>query len=603
MSRSDRWQAAAIAVLLAATTVPAEAAGQFEDVPPPAAYALQGVTVVRPDGTRSEGVTVVVRGDLIEAIGAEVPVPDDAEVLSGDSLIVYPGLFDGEGAVPFEFPEIDVEGEEVEPWNPPREVQGLLPQRRVVDHLEATGDGTREQRREGVVATAVHPDDALMPGRGALLLLRPDAPIPDLMVVSPSLGPVMAFRAARGAYPSQLFGLMAFFRQQFADAARHGRLLEAHRTDPRGMPTPPWDPAYEVIREIQRGEAPVFFRAEDAGDIRRALDLGRELGFRPVIVGGREAWKVAEELRGLDVPVLVSVDFPEPERWDPEEGEEEEEEEEEQQQEQPGETPPTEAPPGSADGAGAERPGGRDAASGGPGAGVSAAAAGQQEPRDPAVLREKRRLEEAYSNPARLAEAGVRFALTSGGGSADLREGARTAIEYGLSNEAALRALTSAPAEIYGVPHLSRLEPDYPATFIVADGPLFDEEARVVYAFVEGDLERFEERPAGGAAPAVDVTGTWEIEIRSEGFEIGGTMTLTQRGGAFDGTMETDMGTASVRDGVVTGSEIRFTVVPEGGADEVEVRGEVAGDSASGTGSSGEFSFRWSATREPGGVR
>ncbi|HSH46002.1 MAG TPA: hypothetical protein VK966_09110, partial [Longimicrobiales bacterium] len=40
--------------------VPAGAAGQYEDVPRPAAYALQGVTVVGADGDRRENVTVVV---------------------------------------------------------------------------------------------------------------------------------------------------------------------------------------------------------------------------------------------------------------------------------------------------------------------------------------------------------------------------------------------------------------------------------------------------------------------------------------------------------------------------------------------------------------
>lgn len=572
---------AAPLALALATLFPPAAAAQFEDVPPPAAYALQGVTLVRADGTRTEGVTIIVRGELIEAVGADLEIPGDAELLSGDSLFVYPGLFDGEGEVEFEFAESDIERSSVESWNPPRELQGFMPERRVVDHLdsELDGDAAGSQRNKGIVAAAIHPDNALMPGRGALMLFRPAAAGPSDMVVDPVLGPVLAFRAGRGVYPSQLFGIMAFIRQQFADAARHGSLSQAYGRAPRGMTVPQWDPAYEVIREIQAG-TPVFFRADGSEDIRRVFQLADELGFRPILVGGGEAWKVAGELVARDVPVLVSLDFPEPERWERDESGTEAPSEEEAE-------PP---PDGSADGEIQE-------------AEAQEAEAQEAEPEDPAVWRERTRLEDLYANAGRLAEAGVRFALTSGGGGTDLLEGARLAIEYGLSEEEALRALTSTPAAMYGVPALSRVEPGYAATFIALDKPLFDEDAKLMYTFVEGDVERVgSAREAATGEAAVDLTGTWNLEISAEGFEISGTMTITQTGSSFEGDVSLDVGEAAIENGTVSGTEIRFSIVPDGD-DPIEATGSVQGDRASGTGGSGDFSFRWTATRRPGGTR
>jgi hypothetical protein len=557
--------------------LPASAAAQFTEVPPPAAYALQGATVVRPDGSRQEGVTVVIREQLIEAIGAEIEIPGDAVVLPGDSLFVYPGLVDAEGALAYDFPERDFDRDQVESWNPPRELQGFMPQRRVLDHLDLDGGDLDGQRRNGVVAAAVHPANALMPGRGTLVLFRLGADEAWQMVVTPTLGPVMAFRAGRGVYPSQLFGLMAFFRQQFADAERQARLSAAYRQNPRGFSPPTWDPAFEVIREVQSGAATVFFRADRDEDIRRALQLGDELGFRPVIVGGDEAWKLASELARRDVPVLVSLDFPLPERWDPEDDESEDVEAE-------------------------EPPGGNGTAAQ---AQEAAAQAQEEEPEDPAVWRERKRLEDIYANPAKLAEAGVRFALTSGGGGADLVEGARKAIEYGLSEDVALRALTTAPAEIYGVTSLSSVDPGYPATLVVVDKPLFEADSKILYTFVEGELQRVDEAGAGGGGPAtVDLTGTWRIEITAgEGFEIGGTMTLVQEGDSFQGEMDLDMGTGTVRSGTVSGSDIRFIVSIGGGEGTVTFTGSVEGDQASGDGSSDDFALTWKATRQPGGGR
>ena len=112
------------------------------------------------------------------------------------------------------------------------------------------------------------------------------------------------------------------------------------------------------------------------------------------------------------------------------------------------------------------------------------------EPLDPAAVREKERLENLYANAGRLAAAGVAFALTSGGGGAELRAGARKAIEYGLSEEGALRALTTTPATLFGVPELALLEAGRAANFVVTDGPIFAKETRVLYTFVEGWMEK-----------------------------------------------------------------------------------------------------------------
>lgn len=419
--------------LAAAFAWPAPLAAQHTEPPTPAAYVLSGVTVVQADGERREDVSIVVRGRFIEAIGADAVAPADAEVLDGEALVVYPGIVDADGDAGLELPEPELEWDTIQSWAPPRALQGFTPARRAVDFVKATGGDLEEQRRRGVVAAAVHPSGPVMPGRGTTLLFRKGADRPSELVVEPVLGPTFTFEDARGVYPSTLFGVIAFMRQQFEDARRQQQLSAEFASSPRGLTAPAWDEDMEVLQQVLSGETRVFFRAQRADDIRRVLGLAVDYGFDPVIVGGREAWQVTDLLTQADVPVLVSLDFPEPERWTPDE----------------------------------------EAA----------------EALDAAALDEKQRLERAYANAGRLAEAGVSFALTSGGGEADLLDGARKAVEYGLAEPAALRALTAGPASLLGLPYATRIETGLPATFIVADGPLFDEETRIAYTFVEGELE------------------------------------------------------------------------------------------------------------------
>lgn len=429
-----------MALLALVPAAPARLAAQHTEVPPPVAYALRGVTVIQADGSRSVGVTVVVRGAFIEALGAGAAIPADAEVLAGDSLVVYPGLIDAQGTAPNKFPELEVDRSRLQTWDPPRSAQGFMPHRRVIDFLQAEGAGLKEQRKQGVVAAAVHPVTGLMPGRGTFLVFRQGAKTPQELVHTPVLGPVLTLRGGAG-YPGTLFGVLAFYRQTFEDAARLRLIAAEYARDSRRLLPPSYDPDYEVVQEIMGGKTLAYFAVSSAEDIRRVLALAEQYKLQPVIMGGEEAWQVADLLSVRKVPVLLSLDFPKPQYW-------------------------------KEDGARA----GRD----------SAAA---QSP-DPTELREKKRFEELYGNAAKLEAAGVRFALTSGGGKANLREGARKVIEYGLSEAAALRALTTVPAQFYGVAQSVRVESGRPATFIVTNGPLFGKDTRILYTFVEGELER-----------------------------------------------------------------------------------------------------------------
>jgi imidazolonepropionase-like amidohydrolase len=586
----------AVLVLLLAPL--SDLSAQHAEPPPAAAHALLGVTVVRPDGSQREGMTLVVRDGLLASVSADTAVPADARLLEGDSLFIYPGLVDAEGDARFEFAGSDDgdagdDGGEVPGWNPPRDVQGFQPHRRAVDALTVTTGDLEGAREAGVVASASHPDGALAPGRGVLLLHRLEAEASRDLVLRPELGPVLAFDGARG-YPGTLMGVIAFLRQGFADAGHRARLAAAHADDPAGMTAPGWDPDLEVLERAAAGQLPVYFRADRAEDIRRVLDLSEELGFRSVIVGGEEAWKVADRLREADVPVLVSLDFPTAQRWDPDEAAEAEEEPE-------GETPPDTAEGGEGD---------PDAPDGAPPGGEGGAAAADTAELAPEVAREKRRLEDAYANAGRLHDAGVRFALTSGGGDADLLEGARKAVAYGLPETAAVRALTAAPAGLLGVPWLTRVGQGQAATFIVADGPLLEEDTEILYTFVEGRLQRVAEPgEEPEEPPAADITGTWAMEVEGEmgSFEV--DLDLEQEGASFEGTASGQFGTLDVDDGLVSGTDVSFTIVAEAGGETLELSfsGTVEDDTMSGSGSGppemGSFSWEASRTGGPGAGR
>ena len=556
LARTAPWGLVAAWLLSA---LPAPARAQFVAPPTPAAYALRNVTLVSAAGARRPGMDLVVRGDRIVALGPGLTVPPDAEVLAGDSLLVYPGIVDGWGAVTFAFPRDSVDRTLLRSWDPPRAVHGFLPHRRVFDVLAPTTEELAALRRKGVVAVAVHPVEGLMPGRGALLLLRGGpaapggaAPGAARLAIEPVLGPVLTFRGTRGFYPATGMAVPTFFRQAFLDATRAAQLAQA---TPRGAVPPPYDADHAVLQDVLAGRVPAFFVADDVEHIRHVLRFADAYRIRPILLGGAEAWQLAAELAQRDVPVLVSLDFPEPVRWKPD-------------------AKPDSAPL-------------------------------------PAAVRERRDLEERYANAGRLAAAGVRVALTSGG-KADIRAAARKAIEHGLREEDAVRAVTLAPAQLFGYDQLATVAEGAPATFIVTDGALFGERTKVRYTFVEGVLEPGDTASAAAADSAAatardSIAGTWAFEAKAgAGDAIRGTMTLALTGTRLEGSVDMgELGTATIRSGSLAGNRIALNLAVTSGGQSlsIDLDGTVEGNTMSGTGTGPTGPFEWTATRTPEGAR
>ena len=142
-----------------------------------------------------------------------------------------------------------------------------------------------------------------------------------------------------------------------------------------------------------------------------------------------------------------------------------------------------------------------------------------------AILRTPRRrgdpYDAAFTVPARLAAAGVRFAIANGGGAwseRNLPYQAATAQAFGLTADQALEAITLSPARILGVDdRVGALAAGLDATLIVTDGDVLEESSHVLNAYIEGravDLtdrqktlnEKYREKYRRLGAPAAPTT-------------------------------------------------------------------------------------------------
>jgi imidazolonepropionase-like amidohydrolase len=96
----------------------------------------------------------------------------------------------------------------------------------------------------------------------------------------------------------------------------------------------------------------------------------------------------------------------------------------------------------------------------------------------------------AFSVPARLQAAGVRFCISGAGRMGNVRNlpyQAGMAAAHGLARDEALRAVTLYPAQMFGVAErVGSLEAGKDATLFVADGDILETPTHVSRAYVQG---------------------------------------------------------------------------------------------------------------------
>ncbi len=118
----------------------------------------------------------------------------------------------------------------------------------------------------------------------------------------------------------------------------------------------------------------------------------------------------------------------------------------------------------------------------------------------------------------------------------DIKNNIRTLIENGLSEDAALAALTTNPAQILGINNVSgTVEKGKIANLIITDKPYFNEKSAVKYTFVDGRKFEYQEKKKQENKPteAGKFIGTWTYTVEVPGSVQKGKIVITKSAGEY----------------------------------------------------------------------
>jgi hypothetical protein len=505
-------------------------------------YAITNTTLFSSPGQPGSKGTVLIKDGVILGVGSAVQIPKDAKIIAGDSLFVYAGFIDGAGNMGVAKPKDPEKPKEMVNSNPPDEVAGITPWRSVTDDYSGSATLVNDWRKAGFTISQLLPEGGMIPGKAAIMILG-DEQNTNLMQANTAMA--ANFRGSRGMYPSTAVGVMAKFREVYQNTFYSLEHEKMFASTP-GVKRPQVTPTQAGMAPVVQKQIPVIFQVSNDLEARRAISLQKELGFKLVLTGLENYENIIDLIKSTNTPVMIKLEIPDDKAI--------------KAQKEEGVTEDTKAQ----------------------------------------YARVKEAYEKSLKQATLLEKAGIPFAFsTIDTKAADAHKALKTLVENGLSEKAALAALTTNPASILGISRVAgTIEKGKIANLVLLTDSLFKENAQVKHVVADGyvfDYEVKKKSPSTNGKTdnpgTTKIDGIWEYTSESPGGTTGGEMVLKKEGADYTGSISYNDPAGSgkmsspIKNVNLTGNRISFDFdVAAGGMNlTVTISGEVSGSSMEGT--------------------
>jgi imidazolonepropionase-like amidohydrolase len=280
--------------------------------------ALVGAMVHTVSGNVLTNATVVFDKGKITAVGSNASIPADAERINLNGKHVYPGLIDA-------FSNMGLtEIGSVRGTLDMNETGGVNPNTRAEVAFHPESELIPVARSGGVTIAVSTPAGGILSGTSAAMMLDGwtwedatlKAPI-GLVVNWPSMVfvPNPFSRQTKEDWLRQRDQALKSLRDAFADGRAYMKAKKAEQQ--RGVPHHDIDMRWEAMIPVLEGKVPVFVGANELSQIQAAIAWAEQEGVKIILGGGRDSWRIADQLKSKNIPViLVDIHNAPQRRWE-----------------------------------------------------------------------------------------------------------------------------------------------------------------------------------------------------------------------------------------------------------------------------------------------
>ena len=253
--------------------------------------------------------TLLIENGKIIALGADVAIPEGAEIIDATGKHITPGIVEAHCHLSvMDFGDDDDDNQMAMDSIPagmnPGFGPAVTPDYMSIYSFNPQHDDLFRALSAGVTTILTRPGSGkIITGQGIVAKTfgknRKEMVLRNPAELKVALGenPKRSF-GSRRLMPSTRMGSAALLREAFFKGQEYMKKREAN-------PNFPYNPQLEPIAMALRGEIPVCIHAHRADDIMTALRVKDEFGFHCTIEHASEAHLIADELRKRNVPAVL----------------------------------------------------------------------------------------------------------------------------------------------------------------------------------------------------------------------------------------------------------------------------------------------------------
>ncbi|WP_417664892.1 amidohydrolase family protein [Pseudidiomarina sp.] len=273
---------------------------------------LQGGTLHTVTNGVMQDTDLLFENGKITAIGANLSVPENARVIDVSGKQVYPGLVALDTTLGL------IELGAVRATNDTSEVGQITPE--VSGHTAYNPDSEviPTIRYNGITHAEIVPQDNLIAGRSSLLQTdgwtyedAAEALNVGVHVNWPRVGLNTSWWERRSPEEQRKENAenLSKLKAAFTDAKAYFDAKQANKLNGT-------DVRWEAMTGLFDGSSKLFVHAHDKRQMDAAMEFASEWGFDLVLVGARDAWRIADKLAANDVTVVYGEPYGLPTRHD-----------------------------------------------------------------------------------------------------------------------------------------------------------------------------------------------------------------------------------------------------------------------------------------------
>ena len=243
---------------------------------------------------------VIIRDGRIAQVGADLNAPEGADVIDATGKVVTPGLFAPYSNIGLLELGLDDEANDAGPQR--GEGFPLGAALNAVDAYNPSSTLIPLNRAGGITRALSAPSagDTIFAGRAAVSDMS--GGVNSVTAADAAQITVMGYAGANRAGDTRM-GAWAVLREYLDEAAVYSAAPNTYPARARESRFAIAD--LRALGPVIAGDQPLIVTVDSANDIRNLIRLKNAYQLRVIVVGGAEAWRVADELAAANVPVIL----------------------------------------------------------------------------------------------------------------------------------------------------------------------------------------------------------------------------------------------------------------------------------------------------------